>query len=140
VGRKFKPQAARVLDEGNVLVRQSQDRDLGEVDLLLAGHHQQQIKRPLETLDIDHEGALAGRQFRSEFGVKLHSVSIHNAILAPAAPPRSSSAANWLRAASTSNSPAACRNRNAAAARRPASPASAGASAATARISSSEPL
>ena len=60
VGGKLEAQFPHLLDEGEVLVGQRQDRDLGEVDLLLARQRQQQIERPFEALDVDDQRRLVG--------------------------------------------------------------------------------
>ena len=61
VGRQLEPQLARLLDEGEILVGQRQDRDLGEVDLLLAREREQEIERTLEAFDVDDQSRLVGR-------------------------------------------------------------------------------
>ena len=68
VGGEFEPQLARLLDEGEVLVGQRQDRDLGQIDLLLARERQQQIERTLETLDVDDQRRLVGRPLGGQIG------------------------------------------------------------------------
>ena len=60
VGGKLEPQLARLLDEDEILLGQRQDRDLGEIDLLLAGERQQQVERALEALDVDQQRRLVG--------------------------------------------------------------------------------
>ena len=75
VGGKFEPQLARLLDEGEILVGERQDRDLREIDLLLARERQQQIERAFEALDIDDQRLLVGgeigrkRSFRSSSAI-----------------------------------------------------------------------
>ena len=68
VGGELEPQLPRLLDEGEVLLGQRQDRNLGEIDLLLAGQRQQQVERAFEALDVDDQRRLVGAavgQFRS---------------------------------------------------------------------------
>ena len=55
VGGDFKAKVADVLDVGEVLLGQRQDRDAGEVDLLGAGKREQKVERPLEPVDVDHQ-------------------------------------------------------------------------------------
>ena len=55
VGRQFDPQRLGLVDEGQVLLGQLQDRDLAQVDLLGARQRQQQVERPLEAVDIDDQ-------------------------------------------------------------------------------------
>src|SRR3546814_4654946 len=50
VRRDLEPKAARLLDEDQILLRQREDRDLRQVDLLVARQRQQQVERPLEAL------------------------------------------------------------------------------------------
>src|SRR5262249_22954693 len=138
VRRELEPQPARLLDEGEILVGQRQDRDLGEIDLLMAGQRQQEVEGPLETLDVDHQRRLVGSALRGKLGLELEFVGAHEALRASAG--RSSTAANMARASATSITAGVLRAANAAAARRPASPVSGAASAATACISSSRPL
>ena len=63
VGGKFQPQPARLFDEGQVLVRQRQNRNLREVDFLLTCQPQQQVERPFEPLDVDNKRRLVCRPF-----------------------------------------------------------------------------
>src|SRR6516164_5971891 len=55
VGRDLKAQLALPSDKIEVLVGESQDRDFGEIDLLLAGQREQQIDRPFITVELEHE-------------------------------------------------------------------------------------
>ena len=58
VGRKFKPQAARRGNELQILLNESQNRNLAQIDFLAAREVEQKIKRAFKSLDIDHEGAI----------------------------------------------------------------------------------
>ena len=49
---------ARLLDEGEILVGKRQDRNLREVDLVVARQFEQQIERALEAADIDDQRLL----------------------------------------------------------------------------------
>ena len=69
VGGKLEAQLPRLLDEGEILLGQRQDRDLGEIDLLLAGERQQQVERALEALDVDQQRRLVGAAL-GEFGLE----------------------------------------------------------------------
>ena len=73
IGRQLEPELARFLDESEILVRQRQDRDLGEVDLLLAGEREQEIERPLEAFDIDDQSRLVGCPLRRQIGLESAS-------------------------------------------------------------------
>ena len=84
VSREFQPQPACFLDEDKILVRQRQDRDFREVHLLLASEHQQEIERPLETLDVNHERRLVGYHLGREFRLEFAFVRGHDAIRAGA--------------------------------------------------------
>ena len=55
VRRQFEPVAARLLDEGEVLVRQRKHRNAVKIDLLAAGEFEQQVQRPGKTVDIDDQ-------------------------------------------------------------------------------------
>ena len=59
VGGKLEPDFSRRLDELQILVGQRQDRNLGEVDLLLPRQREQQIERALIALDVDDQRRLA---------------------------------------------------------------------------------
>ena len=59
VGGDLELEVARLLDIGEVLLRQRQDRDLRQIDLLLPGERQQEVDRPLEAFEVDDE---AGRR------------------------------------------------------------------------------
>ena len=141
IGGELEPQLARRLDEGEILVGERQDRNLGEVDLLLARQRQQQIERAFEALDVDDQRRLVGARapvarvvVSNVFGVMLD--------LCVALPGRRRSAAsNMLRAPRRHRTRSgAARAASAASARCAASPASRGAAPATSRISSSLPL
>ena len=60
----------RRLDEHQILVGQRQNRDFGQVDLLLPGQRQQQIERALVALDIDHQRRLVVREIGRPSGFK----------------------------------------------------------------------
>ena len=60
IGGEFEPHFARRFDEGEVLVGQRQDGNLGEIDLLLPRQRQQKIERAFEALDVDHQRRLVG--------------------------------------------------------------------------------
>ena len=59
VGRELEADLSRRLDERQILVGQRQDRDLGEIDLLLPRQRQQQVERALIALDVDDQRRLA---------------------------------------------------------------------------------
>ena len=59
IGRKLEADLSRGLDERQILIGQRQDRNLGEIDLLLPRQRQQQIERAFIPLDIDHQRGLA---------------------------------------------------------------------------------
>ena len=54
---------SRRLNEHQILVGQRQDRNLGEIDLLLPRQRKQQVERALIALDVDNQGRLAVRKF-----------------------------------------------------------------------------
>ena len=58
VGGKLEAHLARRFDEGEILVGQRQDRDLGEIDLLLPRQRQQQVERAFIALDVDDQRRL----------------------------------------------------------------------------------
>src|SRR5208282_3524168 len=138
IGRKLQPQLARLFDEGKVLVGERQDRDLGQVDLLLAGERQQEVERALKALDVDHQRGLVGGPLR-EFGDELQILGDHAYPCAGCQTPVMS-LKNSERAAARSMGAAGLFVARAAAARRAASPLSTGAAAATASISGISPL
>src|SRR5262249_56155526 len=98
--RQFEPQLARLLDEGEVLVRKRQNRDLGEIDLLLAREREQEIERALEALHIDDQCRFVARALGSNLGFKwdvVHEVALR------AAAPSLTSAAHSARSAARSS-------------------------------------
>ena len=68
IGRDFEAQLPRCRDEREILLGERQDRDLGQVDLLLAREAQQQIDRPLEPVEIENQRRLAGLGRLAGFG------------------------------------------------------------------------
>ncbi|MGY3118158.1 hypothetical protein ACVWXQ_002095 [Bradyrhizobium sp. S3.14.4] len=58
IGSKLQPDLSRGFDEVEVLVGQRQDRDLGEIDLLLPRQREQQVERALIALDVHHQRRL----------------------------------------------------------------------------------
>src|SRR6185312_10448246 len=64
VGSQFEIHLLRGLDELEILVGQFQDRDLGDVDLLVARQRQEKIERALETIDLDEERFVRSGQSR----------------------------------------------------------------------------
>ena len=50
---------ARLLDEDDVLLRQRQDRDPVQIDLLAARQFEQEVERPLEPVHVDEQSRLA---------------------------------------------------------------------------------
>src|SRR5215471_491563 len=81
VGRDLEVQKALPRDEGEILVRERQDRDLPEIDLLLARQSQQQIDRTLIPVEFEHQllGARRGASAHVAWPViiktKLYSAS-----------------------------------------------------------------
>jgi hypothetical protein len=59
IGSQFEADLSRRLDEAQILVGQRQDRNLGEIDLLLPRQREQQVKRALIALDVDDQRGLA---------------------------------------------------------------------------------
>ena len=53
-----------------ILVGQRQDRNLGEIDLLLPRQRQQQIERAFIALDVDDQRRLAVGEFGGPSGFK----------------------------------------------------------------------
>ena len=70
VGGKLKADFSRRLDEHQILVGQRQDRNLGEIDLLLPRQRQQQVERAFIALDIDDQRRLAVGEFGRPSGFK----------------------------------------------------------------------
>src|SRR5262249_4246615 len=139
IGRQLESELARLLDEGEILVGKRQDRDLGEIDLLLAGQRQQKGERAFETLDIDHQRRFAASPFGRKIVFELDFVGGHEVAL-PAVASACISAAHSARRAASSSLGARPRRVSAASARLAASPVSKGTADATARISSSSPV
>src|ERR1044072_3721665 len=127
--RELETNLARLLDEGEVLVGERQDRDLRQVHLLLARERQQQIERTLEARNVDDQRLLVGGEIGRQCGFEI--ISHYALAIMPA---------NSSRAALTSIGAGLRRAFSAASARRAASPLSGGTAPATARISSSVPL
>ena len=61
IGGDLDLELARLLDEGEILVGERQDRNAREIDLLVAGERQQEIERAFEAVDVDHERRLVER-------------------------------------------------------------------------------
>src|SRR5580704_12442659 len=138
IGGKLQAQLSRRFDEGEVLVRQRQDRDFGQIDFLLARQREQEIERALKALDVDHQRRLIGGPLR-QLALELEIVGVH-AIASAGGQVPFMRRKNSARPAATSNGAGRRLLASAAAARRAASPASAGTAAATARISARSPL
>ncbi|MGY4289272.1 hypothetical protein ACVWXO_008538 [Bradyrhizobium sp. LM2.7] len=58
VGGKLQPDLSRGFDEVKVLVGQRQDRNLGQIDLLLPRQREQQVERAFIALDVDNQRRL----------------------------------------------------------------------------------
>ncbi len=63
IGREFEADFSRRFDELQILVGQRQNRNLGEIDLLLPRQREQQIERALIALDVDDQRRLALGEF-----------------------------------------------------------------------------
>ena len=59
VGGELQPDLSRRLDEPQILVGQRQDRNFGQVDLLLPRQREQQVERAFIALDVDDQRRLA---------------------------------------------------------------------------------
>ena len=70
IGRELEADFSRGLDERQILVGQRQDRNLGEIDLLLPRQRQQQVERALIALDVDDQRSLAVGDFGGPSGFK----------------------------------------------------------------------
>ena len=70
IGGKLKADLSGRLDEHEILVGQRQNRNLGEIDLLLPRQRQQQVERPLIALDVDDQRRLAVGDFGGPSGLK----------------------------------------------------------------------
>src|SRR5690606_8759800 len=127
-------QAPRLLDKDEVFLGECEDRDLREVDLLVAGELQQQAQRPLEAVDVDDETLVLGADVRFEFRFAEARCGRAHAGLSP------SSRSKRLSSAARSTGSEARRNASARSLRRRASPASSGTFAAISSISSRTPL
>src|SRR5262249_51445264 len=136
VGGKLKPQLARRLDEGQILVSERQNGDLRQVDLLLARKHQQQVEWTFKAFHVDDHGGLGGAPISPERSIKFLAAHDH----ALGCGPLASICANILRAPSVSNSSGPTRAASAASARFAAPAESSGDSLATATISLMSPL
>ena len=77
VGGELEPHAPRLLDEGEILIGEREDRDFREIDLLLACQHQQQIERAFEALDIDHQRRLVGGAIDGGVLGEWHVAGLH---------------------------------------------------------------
>ena len=71
IGGELEAQIARRLDESEILLGQSQNRNLGEIDLLAARQLQQKIERALKAIDIDKERRFACRSLLLEGEISL---------------------------------------------------------------------
>jgi hypothetical protein len=70
IGGKLEPDLSRGFDEVEILVGERQDRDLGEIDLLLPRQCEQQVERPLVALDVHHQRRLTLGEFCGPPGFK----------------------------------------------------------------------
>src|SRR5262249_36193867 len=134
---QLEPELARLLDEGEILVRERQDGNFGEVDLLLAREREQEVERTFEALDIDHQRRLARCTVRFKVGFELDVVGGHEIALRALALASISAAHSAAAGSSLTTRP---RRASAASARAAASPVSTGTADATDRISSTSPL
>ena len=88
IGGEFELQPARLLDEGEILLGELQDRDLLQVHLVVAGQFEQQVERAFEAADVDDQRAVVGGS--------------RPARLRAAAPRRPARPRAWLRAVARS--------------------------------------
>ena len=113
VGGKLEAELSRRLDEREILVGQRQDRDLGEIDLLLARQRQQQVERAFKpststTSAGSSSASSAGRPVSNDQNLRASCASscpVHQRVEFGRAPPADRAAA------------AACATASAAAAR-----------------------
>ncbi len=70
VGGKLEAQFARGFDEQQILLGERQDGDARQVDPLPSSKLQQEVERPLETIEVDGERRLARRLSEVEIGAK----------------------------------------------------------------------
>ncbi len=70
IGGDLETQAVLRGDEGEILVGQGQDRQLGEIDLLLARQGEQEVDRPLIAVEIEEERRLLARIRASRPGAR----------------------------------------------------------------------
>ena len=68
VGGELDPQPARRLDESEVLLGERQDRDLCEIDLLVARKLEQKVERTFEAGDVDDKTLVGADDRRLEIG------------------------------------------------------------------------
>ena len=87
IGGELQPQFARRLDEGEILVGQRQDGDLGEIDLLLARQRQQKVERTLKALDVDDQRGLVVAALR-QLGSNGSNWTVSAIMRIPARPAR----------------------------------------------------
>ena len=71
VGGELQSQLPRRLDEKQVLLGESEDRNPGEINLLPPSELEQKIKRPLESIEVDRESGVAGGRNGVEIAAKF---------------------------------------------------------------------
>src|SRR6202035_4198552 len=76
IGGELQAQFSRRFDEGEILVGERQDRNLGQIDFLLARERQQEVERTLKTLNVDHQRRLIGGALR-QIALELKIFSVH---------------------------------------------------------------
>jgi hypothetical protein len=70
VGGQFEADFPGRFDKDQILVGQRQDRNLGEIDLLLSRQREQKIERAFIALDIDDQRRFIVRDFSGPSGFK----------------------------------------------------------------------
>ncbi len=64
VGRDLELERARIVEEGEILLDQRQDRQFAQIDLLRARQRQQQVERAFPAVDIDGERVVGVHEIR----------------------------------------------------------------------------
>src|SRR5262249_24482109 len=136
VGRKLETNLPCRFYELKVLIGERQDRDFGQIDLLLPRERQKQVEWTLIAANVNDQRLFTFGKLRRPARLKGQDLRRH----APAAHNRLTRASNSAFAATRSKANGGLRHANAASARSKALPDNSGVWRATSRISSSLPL
>ena len=94
IGGELQPHLAGGFDEGEILLGQRQNGNAREINLLAAGKLQQEVERPLESVNVDEEGFLFA--VRSVFQLERQLLRHHHPSRDSPRPKREIRPGEWL--------------------------------------------